>query len=235
MRQSGFLRAALVGALVGVLVVLAVAAAARYGLLTRVASLQRSQEAGTLVTLVLPAEDGVLTPRVIVYYPPGSSAGYVIDPKKLVAQQGAGAQSLADAYAFGSGDGLAAAYAEAAGIPTPKWLIVYPGAWSQLAAGRSITVTLPVPLEVFNGVELVSFPAGPVAIDASQTPLVLSGTDHVSADQRGPVLVNIAADLQKLLIARGTLVPLSTNAPPDALASWQLSLSSRPQPQLRGR
>lgn len=231
-QEGGFWRAALVGALAGVVVVSAAIIAVRSGVVGKVQAVVKPEAKGMLLALVLPAGNGTVEPRVIVYYPPGSAPGVVVDPRRRVAVPGSSADRLLDAYAFGGGGGLASAYGQSANVPTPTWVLVDASAWAGLASGRTIDVTLSAPMDVFNGVDLVSLPAGSVAVDASQTAVVLSGADYLRTTGRNLVLAGVASGLQHLLVARGASTTLLSDTTPEQFAAWQRSLASRGSPEL---
>ncbi|TLM83737.1 MAG: hypothetical protein FDZ75_07495 [Actinobacteria bacterium] len=229
MRGRDIAVAALVGALLGLIAIVVVAFLVRANILTP--AKQSQSEHGTLVALVLPAEDGVQVPRVVLYYPPGTAAPTVVDPSVEASVQGTSANRLADAYSFGGGAGLARAYAELEKMPTPVWIVIDAPTWTKLAEKDRYNVTLAQQVDVFNGVDLVSFPTGDVSVNASDTVALLQGADHLVKTERAGVLSAVAVALQDMLAARAAAVSPVTDAKESEYAAWSATLVKRPVPQ----
>lgn len=232
MRGRDLVVAGVVGAILGLVAVVAVALLLRYNVVPLGDATRTQGEPGVLVALVLPAEDGVQIPRVLVYYPAGSTRGVIVDPRTRVAVPGTSGDRIADAYSFGGGAGLARAYSAATGVVVPHWVVVDQTTWPRLANGVEITFRLSEPMDVFNGIDLVSFPSGTVAVDATETTSLMQGADHLDAASRSLVLASLAGGLQSMLLERADVGELSTDASPEVLAGWQRSLAGRGEPAL---
>lgn len=227
MRGRDLVVAGVVGAILGLVAVVAVALMLRYGVVQSGPSGSGVGEPGTLVALVLPAEDGVQIPRVLIYYPSGNGRGVVVDPRTRVAVPGTSGDRIADAYSFGGGAGLARAYSAATSVAVPHWVVVDQSTWPRLANGSEITFRLSEPVDVFNGTDLISFPSGAVGVDATETTSLMQGADHLNAASRSVILASLAGGLQAMLVERAGIVELATDASPEALEGWQQSLKSR--------
>jgi hypothetical protein len=230
MTRRGSFVAGVVGAVLGLAAVVIVAVLVRANVIPFGSPANKQDVPGTLVALVLPAEDGVRVPRVLVYYPSGGGSGLVVDPRTEVAVPGTSANSLADAYSFGGGDGLARGYAAAAGVATPGWVVVDEKTWPELANGRKLLVPLEEPIDVFNGVDLVSFPSGVVSVGASETASLMAGTDHLDRVERAKVLLAVAEGVQGMLASRASSAHLATNETAEVFSAWQTSLVGRGAP-----
>ncbi len=179
MTRRGFAAAILIGALVAV-----VALVGGYLVLSTSQNgrplVPAKSDAGLLVALVLPDANGTEGARVLVYYPPGTATGRVIDPLTPAVVSGASAQTLGDALTFGGGATLAEAYGALAGVAAPEWIVVDQAAWNKLAP-RGLDVALPRPVDVFNGRDLVTFPAGEVALSSADTGVLLAAIHRIVA------------------------------------------------------
>lgn len=236
MSGSGLWRPVLIGALAAILLIGGLVVALQVGLIpSSTAPTEGAAEKGVLLAVTLPAEDGVVTPRVVVYYPPGGGTPQLVDPKKPATVAGTSANTLGDAYAFGGGSGLTRAFSAATNAATPLYVTVDQTTWRRLFAADTISVELTSPVDVYTGTDLVSFPEGLVAVDATQSALLLDGADHLSDPARASIIAGLAAGTQRLLIARGSTLPLATDASQSDLATWRLSLPARTAPEWQQR
>ncbi len=227
MKRGGFLPAILVGALFGCALLLVAALVAQRSLSGK--PLLARADKGVLVGLVLPDQSGDIGVRAVVYYPPGDAPGRVVDPASHVVVAGTSSNTLGDAYAFGGGASLAAAYARLASVDTPAWVLVEPGAWKDI--GRSVSVHLPRPVDVFNGSNLVSFPGGEVLLGRDQVGTLLGGLSRLPAAERRAILGEVASALQDALTAADGRTKLGTDLTPGALTTWMSSLGERSRPE----
>ncbi len=229
MTRWGLLVAILLGALLGVLV-LAGALVALQRASTGEPLVGRRSEQGVLLALVLPDANGDQAARLLVYYPPGGGSGTVVDPLTRAVVPGTSATTLGDAFTFGGGSSLARAYAEVAGVGEPAWAAVDEATWAALAKS-GLSVNLPGPIDVFNGSDLVSFPAGEVALDAGDLGVLLAGIHGLDPSARRAVLGDAAAALQRLLAASGQSTGIESDLSSARLKNWLSSLASRSHPQ----
>jgi hypothetical protein len=229
MTRRGILVAILVGALLGVLV-LAGALVALQRASTGEPVIGRRSEQGVLLALVLPDSNGNQAARLLVYYPPGGGTGTVIDPLTRAVVPGTSATNMGDAFTFGGGSALAKAYAEVSGVDNPAWAAVDEATWAAIAKS-GLSVQLPRPIDVFNGSELVSFPAGAVALDAGDLGVLLAGIHGLDPSARRAVLGDAAAALQRALTSSGLSTGIESDLSSARLKNWLSSLASRSYPQ----
>jgi hypothetical protein len=135
------------------------------------------------VGLVLPeAATGAVTLSVLDLYEKGGSGWTVrsISPSTTVVVPGTGGSTLADAYAFGGGRGLADALRTQVGYPAMSWVIVDAAAWKRLGSGASIEVTLTSDVEVFDGSRLYSFERGRTRVPGSEIAQLLDAASYMN-------------------------------------------------------
>lgn len=230
MTKRGLFVAALIGGLVAVAVVLTLVLVAQRSLVG--APLLSRAKQGTLVGLALADASGDVAVRLVVYYPPDGGPGKVVDPSSRVAVPGTSSNTLGDAYAFGGGAALAGAYARLSAVDTPAWIVIEPADWARI--GRPVSVYLPRPVDVFNGSELVSFPAGPVAATPAELGILLGGLQGLSGTERMAVLGQVAATLQRALAESAGSVKLGSDLSAGDLKAWSTSLAARSRPETSG-
>lgn len=138
-----------------------------------------------LVALVLPGVDGVIAPHLIDEYIPTASGWNVrsVSPSTTVVIAGTGGSTLADAYSFGGGDGLASALGSLENRTPDGWVIVDASAWRVLTGAKPMALTLPADIEAFDGARLYSFSAGPTSVPSDQVALLLQGAAFLNAAQ----------------------------------------------------
>ncbi len=155
-------RAAVLGAVLALVCVAAVAGAAVLGNLSTSAERDSAVNGPVLVAVVLPDADGVLTVRQMdVVQRMGTTLRLTgVDPLTSATVPGTSAKTLADAFSFGGGAGLAAAVAGATGDRVQAWIVVGPVALQELLGAQTVTFALLNGVEVFDGAELYSYPAG---------------------------------------------------------------------------
>jgi len=200
---TGTGKAALVGGAIALVCIVAFAVAAFLGAVPTAAEKTVAvDKSSVLVAVVLPDSDGVLTVRSLDRYEhvDGPLRIYSIDPLTDATVPGTSASTLAEAYKFGGGDGLAAAYAQGAGVDRPGWLIVGPGAWADLMGESSVSVSLNTNIEVFDGAELYSYPEGTATVSAAQIPQLMNGAAFLDATGRRAVRDAVGDALAPVLL-----------------------------------
>ena len=228
MKRSGFVTAIVIGVVVALMVLGAGLLFVR-GETTGRSIVARRTDSGLLVALVLPDANGTQGARALVYYPPGSGSGIVVDPLTPAIVSGASGGTLGDALTFGGGAGLSAAYADTAEVRPPAYLVVDQAAWERLVPG-GVSVTLPQPVDVFNGSDLVSFPAGRVALDSGDAGVLLAAIHRLAPAERKVVLGEVAAALQRALGSSPLPPTLTSDLTPRRLKTWIWSLPARSTP-----
>ena len=200
---NGTGKAALVGGAIALVCIVAFAAAAFLGAVPTAADkIAAVDKSSVLVAVVLPDSDGVLTVRSLDRYEHvgGPLRIFSIDPLADATVPGTSASTLAEAYKFGGGDGLAAAYAQGAGAERPGWLIVGPEAWADLMGETSMAVRLNTSIEVFDGSELYSYPEGTATVSAAETAQLTNGAAYLDAAGRQAVREAIGDALAPVLL-----------------------------------
>lgn len=188
-----------IGAGAGLLVVVIVGFMAMAGLLSGSAGQAAAPAGPVLVMLVMPDAEGVFVPRTIDLYTPLGEFTTVrsIDPSSAASVSGTTAQTLADAYSFGGGAAVAAAFAGTENAAAPGWVVVRPEAWRALVGSDTVHLDLPRDMQVFDGAQLYAYPSGPYELPTDQTPQLLDGASFLSAvdgksvrEQLGDVLAS---------------------------------------------
>lgn len=230
---NGTGKAALVGGAVALVCIVAFAAAVFLGVVPTAADKTAAvDKSSMLVAVVLPDSDGVLTVRSLDRYEhvDGPLRISSVDPLADAMVPGTSASTLADAYKFGGGDGLAAAYAQGADVEKPGWLIVGPGAWADLIGETSVSVHLNTNIEVFDGTELYSYPEGTATVSAAQIPQLMNGATYLDAAGRRTVREAIGDALTPVLLRSETLNVdgIDTNLITEQWDVWLRGVSTAP-------
>jgi hypothetical protein len=177
-----------------------------------------------LVALVLPDESGVELPRVIDVYQrsPGGWRIESVSPAQPAVVSGTSGRTLADAYTYGGGAGLAQAYSARSGMAIAGWVVVDGAAWSGLVGGATVPIDVPAHIEVFDGLRLIAFEQGPALITAEQTKPLLDGARYLSASDERAVREAIGDRLGALLTSAGrqNLSALRSNLHRAQLTGW---------------
>ena len=84
---------------------------------------------------------------------------------------------------------------------------------------------------MFNGTDLVSFPAGRVAVSPTDLGILLSGTDGLPPSDRRVVLGDAAASLQDALASAAETGGVASDLSSRSLSAWLDSLKARSMPQ----
>jgi hypothetical protein len=184
--NSGTWRAAVVGGVVGLVCVAGIVVAFVLVGSSTNASRTAAADGPVLVALVLPDANGALALRSLDRYSFSGDTGTItgVDPLTSATVAGTSATTLADAYAFGGGGGLAAAYARSTGGPAPAWIVVDLGSWQKLMGSEGVRLRLATPIEVFDGTNLYSYPAGSISVPAAEIAHVMDGAAYLSPAER---------------------------------------------------
>jgi hypothetical protein len=223
--MSGFWRAVLVGALLAVLVVAGLAAAFALGVVPGAADrTAQASDGPVLVALVLPDADGITVVRVLTVF---ERAGDVlrataVDPLTSATVPGTSATTLAEAYSFGGGAGVANAYAQLNGARDLPWVVVTPKGWTKLTSTAEIPVTIPADIEVFDGTELYSYAREATGFPAPEVDKVMNGAAHLSDTERAVLRDATGSALTAALVREGAQPGpgVETNMEPEEFAVW---------------
>ncbi|MDP2233889.1 MAG: hypothetical protein Q8K89_09650 [Actinomycetota bacterium] len=199
MQQSGFARALMSGALIGLLLVAAV-----IGYLVW-RGLEHSKTAGpddVVVMLVLPDEEGVILPRVVDRYVSSESAFAVerLDPQATAQIPGTSYTLLRDAYSFEGPAGIVDAVAS--GIDRrPSYIVLDAKGIERLAGSQAFTIDIPEHMEVFDGQRLRTFEQGTTTISAEDLGLLFLGAQYLKDSSHQSVREQVGDAILQLLAA----------------------------------
>jgi hypothetical protein len=219
-------KSSLVGAVLALLLVGAVVGLAATHTGPFAPAAETSAPAPTVLALIAPGSDGVLAPAVVDLYAPSSAGWEVrsISPTTPVTVPGTGARTLADAYSFGGGTGLATALSGLGAGPNAHWVLVDSGSLGRLAG--SFSLDLPSDIEVFDGSRLYSFSQGTTSVPTPQLPQLLQGASLLSAASDQSVRVQVGDGLRTALATAGpvALESVRSDLTHTALLRWTKSL-----------
>lgn len=152
-----------------------------------------------LIVAAAPDENGALIAQIVALVDLGGTQPRVsfISPAMPVSIPGTAYDTLADAYSFGGGAGVADAYARAAGGEAPAHLAVGPEALERAVdAADGVRLTLPGEMTVFDGEALHTLTEGPNTFSAAELAAILKGAPYLTSAQRA----TLDAELGRVLI-----------------------------------
>jgi hypothetical protein len=230
--RSGTGRAAAAGALFGLFCVVAVVALVALGVLPNSRAPKTAAGGPVLVAVVLPDANGVLALRVLDRYERDGGLLRIaaVDPLASATVPGTSATTLAEAYSFGGGDRLAAAYADSTGALPPAWIVVGPESWRGLMASRRLDLRLATGIDVFDGKQLYSYPAGSTFVPASEISKLMDGATYLSDSERKTIRSAVGDALAVELLRRYSTPDsgIATNLTPEQLGAALGGLQSPP-------
>jgi hypothetical protein len=164
------------------LVVIALAAAAAVAFGPRLIARETALRSGdrVVVAFVSGSLGGVSIPRVIGLFErdtAGKLAVTLVDPASRVRGSGGSARTLADAFAFGGGQGLADALARSHGMGAVAWVVVPPSGLSALARETTLTVNITQQMNVSDGGRLYAFDEGTRTVAPGEVSALFEGID----------------------------------------------------------
>ena len=224
MKRTG-LPSAAVGALLAVVVV-AVAGVALYlgSTLTPSRSAKPAPDSRVALIVVAPDAHGVTLPITIATYPLLASgpASESVDPSERAVVSGTSARSLGAAYPFGGGKAIAEAYGAARAVAAPHWIVIEARLLERFAPAGPVTVSLPRPVDVFDGTQLYSFPAGTARIPGDELGLLMDGVSRWTTGERAGVRRQLELEaLKRVTSASVGMESLRTDLPEDQLTAWR--------------
>jgi len=228
--RGSFWKSMLVGALAALLLVGIAVALVATGTISRFQREAASVSGPVLVAIVLPDENGVVKPRVIDTYTRTASGWELrsVDPSMPAVVSGTSAGTLQDAYSFGGGNALEAAYASGSGTKPSAWIVVDAKGLESLLSSGTLPVELPANMEVFDGGELYTFSAGSSRIAVARLPQLMDGVAYLGVSDALRVREQIGADVANALpkAAIGAESILTSNLRPAQLQEWLGSLGT---------
>ena len=180
-------RIVLIVAVVIALGVAALWAAWSRGLVGEGPGVRAEDLARVLIVAAAPDEDGAVVAQVItlVDVSQGRAQTTFVSPATPVSIPGTSYDTLADAYPFGGGAGVAEAYARATGITAPAYVALAPDALMRAVdAADGVTLELPADMAVFDGETLYVFAPGSRTFSAEELGAVLKGAAYLTAQER---------------------------------------------------
>lgn len=112
----------------------------------------------------------------------GRPVVHLVDPDLKVTLPGTSYERLSDAYPFGGGAGVAAAYAGARGGQPLPWVVLTEPGWTGVVdAVGGVSVEVPETVNVFDGTKLYSFAPGRHTLSGAETAALLSGADFLGS------------------------------------------------------
>lgn len=192
-----------------VIVVLALALAGAYaawraGLIGPARAVDAEDLTRVLIVAAAPDEDGAVVAQVIVLADLTGPSAEVrpVSPATTVAIPGTTYTTLADAYPFGGGAGVAEAYVRATGGGALPYLAIGPKALARAVdAAGGVTLTLPADMAVFDGETLYTFRPGTRTFTADELGAVFKGAPYLSAAERGELDAELGRMLTRLCAA----------------------------------
>lgn len=200
-RKGGLGRSLAVGALLGILAVAAALAALLVG--SGRVTLDWLEEpeppSQLLVVAVTEDPDGVAVAGIVWRV---SAAGdvEVLDPYLEVSIPGTTYSSLRDAYAFGGGEAVAQAYADASGSPALEWVVLPATEWqATVAEAGGVQVTVPESTNVFIADELYVIDQGEQTLGGDEVAALVSAEASVDEAVARRVNEGVGAAIARLV------------------------------------
>ncbi|KUK47810.1 MAG: hypothetical protein XD74_1604, partial [Actinobacteria bacterium 66_15] len=176
-----------------------------------------------------PDENGDVLAQVVALVDVGAGSIEPVSPATEVTLPGTTYGTLADAYPFGGGAGVAEALARARGGAAPAYLALDASALrSAVAKAGGVEITLPAEMAVFDGETLYTFAPGAVTLSADDLGAVFKGAPYLTDAQRSELDAELADMLATLLAewpgglkAASDTGAVATNLSSGALAGLQ--------------
>lgn len=172
-----------------------------------------------------PDENGDVVAQIVALADVRAGTVEPVSPATEVTLPGTTYSTLADAYPFGGGAGVAEALARARGGPAPAYVAVSAAALrSAVAEAGGVRITLPADMAVFDGETLYTFSSGPTTLTADELGAVFKGAPYLSAAERAELDAEFANMLTALLAewpgglaSAADTGAIDTNLSPEAL------------------
>lgn len=134
--------------------------------------------------------------------------------------------TLADAYPFGGGQGVAAALARAeGGDPLPYVALDARTLGAALEQEGSVRLKLPAPMSVFDGDELFTLPSGTQALAPTEVAAVFKGAPYLEPGDRTQLDAELAVLLAQL-VSSTDYEAAGTDLPEESYAALQSALAA---------
>lgn len=174
-----------------------------------------------LLIAAAPDETGDVVAQVIAVAEVSGNAKSpeAVDPATAVTLPGTTYSTLADAYPFGGGAGVAEALARAeSGEPLPYVTLSASALMAAVKAAGGVTLELPAEMSVFDGEELFILSRGRQELTAAEFGAVLKGAPYLGMRERGELDAELAR-VTAALIADSAYTDVDTDLGEDAFAA----------------
>ncbi|MDO8916109.1 MAG: hypothetical protein Q7W16_08515 [Coriobacteriia bacterium] len=223
--MRGFARSLKQGAIAGVVIgVVAALALGAYLMVAGAATV--SDPTKIVVVFAMAREDGAPVAHTIAVVRPGAAGGgreyYMADASATVSVPGVSDSQLAEAYAYGGAEGVAAAHDGGSLRRGTAWIDVPPAVWERLVRA-GVDVTLTEGFDVYDGERFMEFPPGAQRVPAGNLRGLANGLAYLPFEERRTVREALA-DASMAALTTGAKVPagVATNLSPTA---WQAFVS----------
>jgi hypothetical protein len=176
-----------------------------------------------------PDENGDVVAQIVALVDVRAGSLEPVSPATGVTLPGTTYGTLADAYPFGGGAGVAEALARARVAEAPAYLALDAAALrSAVAQAGGAEITLPAEMAVFDGETLYTFAPGATTLSAEELGAVFKGAPYLTDAQRSQLDAELAGMLATLLAewpgglaAASDTGAIATNLSPEALGDLQ--------------
>lgn len=178
-----------------------------------------------LLVAAAPDETGDVVAQVIAIADVSGAAPEAVDPATAVTLPGTTYATLADAYPFGGGSGVAAALARTrGGDPLPYVTLNAHALTAAVEAAGGVSLELPAEMSVFDGEELFILAKGPQELTAGEFGAVLKGAPYLSERERAELSAELAR-VTAALVADSAYTDVVTDLGEDAFAALTTALA----------
>lgn len=174
-----------------------------------------------LLIAAAPDDTGDVVAQVVAVADLSGSAHSLdaVDPATAVTLPGTTYSTLADAYPFGGGAGVAQALARAeGGEPLPYVTLSASALMAAVEAAGGVTLELPAEMSVFDGEDLFILSRGRQELTAAEFGAVLKGAPYLGTRERGELDAELAR-VTAALIADSAYTDVDTDLGEDAFAA----------------
>jgi len=181
--------------------------------------------AEVVLVAAAPDENGHVVAQIVALADVRTGTRTAVSPATEVTVPGTTYTTLADAYPFGGGEGVAEALSRAEGGPPPAYVALDAEAlWDAVAGAGGVRITLPAEMAVFDGETLYTFAPGAATLTADELGAVFKGAPYLSAAERAELDAEFADMLTALLAewpgglaSAADTGAIDTNLSPEAL------------------
>jgi len=149
-----------------------------------------------------------------------------VSPARAVTIPGTTYDTLADAYPFGGGAGVAEALARSQGTDPLPYVALNGDAFAAaLEQEGRVTLELPAPMSVFDGEDLFTLSSGAQSLTPAEVGAVFKGAPYLTADERAELDGALAVMIARL-VATTSYDAVSTDLSEEAYSELQAALAT---------